>query len=323
MRIKAKTINLFINNKLILNTFFVFSIIILIYIITNLFVFSKKEEPKLNYKNKNVFSPVQLPKSITFSEETVPINNFDIAEGIDRELLVNTFWHSQTFLQLKRANRYFRYIEPILKKNGIPDDFKYLAIVESGLSNVTSPAGAVGFWQFLKGTARELGLEVNSEIDERYHIEKSTQAACDYFLESYEKYENWTLAAASYNIGRRRLSEELVRQKANNYYDLLLNEETARYIFRAIATKLIFKNPSKYGFNIKENDLYPFFETTEVKVDSSVSHFADFANKYGINYKILKIFNPWLRNHYLTNKSKKEYFIKIPVNTGRSFDEDE
>ncbi|MBT3208436.1 MAG: lytic transglycosylase domain-containing protein [Bacteroidetes bacterium] len=323
MKIGINTLNNLYKNKLIINILYISIVFSLLFTISNLFIFSASEEPSSNSKNKNVFSPIEIPKHISFANEKVPVKNFDVSEGLDRELLINTYWHSQTFLHLKKANRYFKTIEPILKKNNIPDDFKYLAIVESGLSNVTSPAGAVGFWQFLKGTAKETGLEVNSQIDERYHLEKATQAACKYFNKSYEKYKNWTLAAASYNIGRRRLSEELERQKAHNYYDLLLNEETSRYIFRAIATKIIFQNPAKYSFDISEKDYYPFFETKEIKVDSAVSHFADFAKIYGTNYKILKVFNPWLRNHYLTNKSRKEYFIKIPVDANREIEFEE
>jgi len=242
----------------------------------------------------------------------VPLENFDTRESLDRELLVNTYFHSQTLLYLKKTTRYFPVIEPILKEYNIPEDFKYLPLVESGLSNVVSPADAVGFWQLMEGTAREYGLEVNAEVDERYHLEKSTVAACKYLLKSYEKYQNWTLVAASYNNGRRGVDREIERQDEMYYYNLLLNEETARYIFRILAIKLILEDPRKYGFYFEENDLYHPIPYYEVAVDSSVTSFAEFAKGFNTNYKMLKFLNPWLRESYLSNKKGKNYQIKIP-----------
>ncbi len=276
-------------------------------------------EDKDNFDYYVVKSPV-IPKNLEFAGENVPLDYFDIRESLDRELLVNTYFHSQTMWVIKRANRYFRLIEPVLEKYGIPDDFKYLAVTESNLSNVVSPAGAAGFWQLLSGTANDYGLEVNDEIDERYNIEKSTEAACKYFKESYDTYENWTLVAASYNAGRKGINLQVERQKETNYYDLLLNDETARYMFRILAFKIIMNNPSKYGFNIRKEDLYPPVPTYDVIVDTSVDDFADFAKSYGINYKLLKIFNPWLREKYLTNKNRKTYVIKIPEKGYRNYE---
>jgi len=258
-----------------------------------------------------IFS-LDTPTDVDFAGEKVPLAQLDVRENLDRELLVNTYWQSQTILFIKRANRYFPVIEPILKKNGIPEDFKYLAVAESGLTNVVSPSDAVGFWQFLEGTAKEYGLEVNSEVDERYHLEKSTEAACRYLLESHKKYINWTLTAASYNVGRNGLDKQIGRQKELNYYDLLLGDETERYVFRILSYKLILQNPSEYGFFVGENHLYPPIPFYEVSINGKVADFADFAKSYGISYKILKWMNPWLRESFLTNASGKTYYIKIP-----------
>jgi hypothetical protein len=264
--------------------------------------------PKRNYA---VFS-LDMPSNLEFAGEKAPMEQLDILENLDRELLVNTYWQSQTLLFIKRANRYFPEIEPILKKNGVPDDFKYLAVAESGLTNVVSPSEAVGFWQLLEGTAKDYGLEVNDEVDERYNLAKSTEVACKYLNESHLKYTNWTLTAASYNVGRKGVDKQVDRQKEYNYYDLLLGEETERYIFRILSYKLILQNPEKYGFYVKENHLYPQIPYYEVSVEGPVPDFADFAKRYGISYKILKWMNPWLRDSFLTNASGKTYYIRIP-----------
>lgn len=257
--------------------------------------------------------PYKLPEVVTFAGERVPLENFDTRESLERELLVSAYRHSSTILIIKKANRYLPVIEKILAKNGIPDDFKYLAAAESEYSNMISPAGATGFWQIMPATGREQGMEINSVVDERYHIEKSTQFACDYFRRSYEKYGNWTLAAASYNGGRAALDSQISIQRQSNYYDLLLAEETARYIFRAVAYKLIISDPASYGFNISKEELYPELKYYEVKVDSSIADFSEFAENYGTNYKILKFLNPWLRKPYLNPQPGKEYYIKIPA----------
>jgi len=259
-----------------------------------------------------IVNGVEVPGMVTFAGEPMPLDLFDVKESLDRELLSNVYFHSQTIRLIKLANRYFPEIEPVLRKNLIPDDFKYLAVAESGLTQAVSPADAVGFWQLLKTTAQEYGLEVGKEVDERYHLGKSTEAACKYLVSSYQKYGNWSMAAASYNAGRRGMDEQIGRQKKENYYDLLLNEETARYLYRVVALKLIFENPAAYGFDISENELYPPIPSHRVVVDSTVTDFADFAGEHGTNYKILKFMNPWLRDTRLTVTGGKSYEIVIP-----------
>jgi hypothetical protein len=227
--------------------------------------------------------------------------------------LVNAYWQSQTLLFYKRANKFFPIIEPILKENNVPDDLKYLAIAESGLMNVVSPAGAAGYWQFLKKTGIEYDLEVNNEVDERYNIERSTQAFCDYMQDAYDHFGNWTLAAASYNMGIAGLQKQITRQNVSNYYDLLLNEETGRYVFRLLSIREILTNPTKYGFYFRPQDLYPVIDYKVVELNTPVKDFALYAQEEGINYKILKVLNPWLRQDFLTNSSGKTYQIKIPT----------
>lgn len=253
-----------------------------------------------------------LPEKLEFAGETVPMDNFDTRESLDRELLVNGYWQSRTLMVLKKSKRYFKVIEPVLKKYGVPDDFKYLSMAESGFENVVSPAKAAGVWQLLESTAREYGLEVNENVDERYNLEKSTEAACKYLLESYARYGNWTMAAATYNVGRKGLDNQIAKQSTNNYYDLLLNEETARYIFRLVAHKLITEDPDKYGFHLEEEDYYPVISTHQIKVDSAITNIALFARSQSSNYKIIKQFNPWLRQNSLPDQTHKVYCINIP-----------
>lgn len=259
----------------------------------------------------NVYA-LKVPAEMNFAGEKVPLADPDVHERMDRELLVNTYWQSNGLLLLKRANKYFPIIEPILKKNGVPDDFKYLAVAESALEQVVSPAGATGFWQFMERTAEQYGLEVNDNIDERYHIEKATQAACEYLKNAKARLGSWTLAAAAYNAGMRGIERELERQKATNYYDLLLWPETGRYVFRILALKEIMSQPKAYGFNFEESDLYHLIPTKKVKIDTSVADFPRFAHRFSINYKILKIHNPWLREAQLENDEGYTYYIKIP-----------
>lgn len=255
---------------------------------------------------------LKIPEGVNFAGELVPIDKPDIRERMDRELLVNTYWQSNSLLMMKRAHKFFPIIEPILKEHGIPDDFKYLALIESGLLNVTSPAGARGFWQLMKGTAKENGLEVNSNVDERYHIEKATEVACKYLLKAYKRFDSWTLAAAAYNGGNYGMARRLKSQHVNDYYDLLLGEETGRYVFRIVAVKEIIKNPQNFGFKIDQEDLYNLEKTKIVKVDTAISNIALFAKDFDTNYKELKIHNPWLRENHLNNKSRKLYEVKIP-----------
>lgn len=262
-------------------------------------------------KDYNIYA-LPMPKDLNFAGEPVPLHIPDVYERMDRELLVNTYWQSNALLLMKRAHKYFPVIEPILKEYGVPDDFKYLAVIESSLTQAVSPAKAVGFWQLMEGTGRDHNLEINSNVDERYHVEKSTRAACEYLLNSKKRFGSWTMAAAAYNAGNAGVSRQLDRQKVEDYYDLLLGEETGRYVFRIIALKEIMGDPKKYGFNFEEDQLYKPVSTYKVKVDTAVSDFADFARKFDINYKILKIHNPWLREAHLNNRSRKEYFIEIP-----------
>lgn len=263
-------------------------------------------------ENYQVFS-LATPEEVTFAGQPVPLDVFGVREKLDRELLVNTYWHSNTFLTFKRANRWFPVIEPILKANGVPEDFKYLAVIESGLTNAVSPAGARGFWQFMTSTGKEYGLEISDEVDERYHVEKSTEAACRYLLDAYEKYEDWSLVAASYNMGMAGVNRQLERQKATNYYDLLLNAETARYVYRILAIKEILNNSADYGFILRPRDLYEPYKTRTVTVDSTVNDFAQFAIDQGVTYNVLKTLNPWLRESYLKNRGGKVYEIKLPA----------
>ncbi len=266
---------------------------------------------------KNVSSIYFFPEKLDFAGENVPLENFDVVEDLDREILANMYWQSRTLLFIKRANRYFPIIEPILKKNNIPDDFKYLAIAESGLANVGSPAGARGFWQFMKATAKEFKLEVNDFVDERYHLEKATQAACQYFKNAYSKFKSWTLVAASYNAGMSYISQQIRRQGTNNFYNLLLVDETNRYIYQILSTKLMMQFPEKYNFSLKKTDLYTPIPTKKVKVDFAITDLVNFARKQNVHYKILKSLNPWLRDNSLPNASKKVYYIELPVENYR------
>jgi len=295
-----------------------------IWVISNFFAFSitqEEENEQFNNEYKNNYSvfSIDIPENLNFAEEKIPLEYFDVYETIDKEFTLNIYWQSQTILFIKRANKYFPIIEPILKKNNIPNDFKYLAVAESGLVNITSPAGAKGFWQFMEGTAKEYNLEINDEVDERYNLEKSTQAACNFFNSSFKKFKNWTLVAASYNMGIGGLNNQISRQYCNNYWDLLLNTETARYVNRIVAIKTIMNDPDKFGFHIKHSELYTPINTYEIAVDSTINDFGIFAFKQNINYKMLKIFNPWLRDNKLTNKNKKEYKILIPKDLNRNF----
>lgn len=259
-----------------------------------------------------------LPESVTFAGEPMPLENFDTRESLDRELNATAYRHGSTLLSIKRAGRFFPEIEKILKEQGIPDDFKYLACAESDLSNAISPVGATGFWQIMEGTAKEYGMTVNSEVDDRYNLEKSTLFACRYFKKAYERYGSWTMAAASYNNGISGLDEQVNIQKETDYYDLLLNEETARYIFRIVSLKLIMADPAEYGFNVDPEDMYKPVPYTEVKVDTAVVSFEQFSRKFDTNYKMLKFLNPWLRKPYLTNPTGREYIIRVPVRDART-----
>jgi len=268
--------------------------------------------PEKNTSETYVIKALKIPNDLTFAGEKVPTELYDIKERMDKELLVNTYWQSNGLLLIKKAHKYFPLIEPMLKKYGIPDDFKYLAVAESGLENNSSPAGAAGFWQFLKSSAKEYGLEVNQNVDERYNLEKATRIAAEYLKKSKERFGTWTLAAAAYNAGNARIAKNLKRQQVDNYYDLLLNNETARYVFRIVALKEVLSYPKKYGFEFDEEDLYKLPNTQIVEVDTVITNIASFAKTFNTNYKELKLHNAWLRENKLNNKSRKLYQIKIP-----------
>lgn len=257
---------------------------------------------------------VDLPKKVNFAGEKLDLDRYDIREGFDREINSFTYFHSTTLLLIKKANRYFPIIEPILKKNNIPDDFKYLAVIESSLNpRAVSPAKAAGLWQFLAGTGKDYGLEVGSEVDERYHVEKSTEAACRYLKDAYAKYNNWASVALSYNGGQRRITQELEKQQANKGLDLWLVEETSRYYYRMVAIKYIFEQPSKYGFVISSDQLYKPMTYKDIEVTETIEDLAAFALQYGVTYAQLKDANSWLRDRKLTILKDKKYTIQIPT----------
>ena len=262
-----------------------------------------------------------LPDQVDFCGETIALDRFDLRERFDREINSFMYLHSTTMLYLKRANRYFPIIEPILQKNNIPDDFKYLCIIESNLDiRALSVASAAGLWQLLSATGKEYGLEINSEVDERYHIEKATNAACRYLKSAYSKYGSWVDAAASYNAGMGKISSELNNQQVNSALDLLLVSETSRYVFRILAIKQIFENPREYGFILKKEDLYPYIPVQRITVERTINDIAAFSQEYGLNYMILKEFNPWLRDNKLTVRTGKSYEIAIPKKEDLYFD---
>jgi len=290
-------------------------LLILIFILSIIFFNAGNLSDKTLEKNTSStynIKALKIPNSLSFAGEKVPTELDDIKERMDRELLVNTYWQSNGLLLIKRAHKYFPLIEPLLKKYGIPDDFKYLAVAESGLENNSSPAGAAGFWHFLKSSAKEYGLEVNQNVDERYNLEKATKVAAEYLKKSKKRFGTWTLAAAAYNAGNARIARNLKKQQVTNYYDLLLNSETSRYIFRIVALKEVLSNPRKYGFEFEEDDLYNLPDIKTVKVDTVITNIASFAKKFKTNYKELKLNNAWLRENKLNNKSRKLYKIKIP-----------
>lgn len=257
---------------------------------------------------------VDLNRSFDFAGEPLPMENDDVRERLDRELLRNSYYHSSTILNLKRMTRYFPVIESILAEEGVPQDMKYLAVAESSLSNAVSPSGAKGVWQFMKGTGKEYGMEINAEVDERYNLEIATRAACKYLKSKKERFGSWTLAAAAYNMGPSRLSSEMKVQRGKSYYDLNLNQETMKYVFRIVALKEIMSRPEDFGFYIESHEKYMPLESINIRVDKTIENLGDFAKKNGISYRTLKRYNPWLVSTRLPNKSRKNYLIKIPKN---------
>jgi len=305
-------------NFIMMKQIFRYGVILLVPVAFFFLTFSGRNEkqkaliPSQQDSGNIVVRNIPLPVQLTFAGEDVPLQHFDVREALDKELHINVYWHSSTIFLIKRAARFFPVIEPILAANNVPSDFKYLAVAESGLQNIVSPSEAAGVWQLLKPVAREYGLEINEWVDERYNLEKATEAACKYLKKAYEQFGSWTLAAASYNMGMNGMKRIVENQQQNNYYNLYFNDETARYIYRILAIKIILENPEKYGFHIEQKDLYAPLEYTLISVDSSIENLASFAASMGTNYKMLKLFNPWLRNFSLMNKHGKIYYIKIP-----------
>ena len=256
---------------------------------------------------------IELPETMTFCDEEVPLDLFYVRERLERELLVKSYLHSSTLLLLKRSSRWFPVMEPIMEKYGLPEDFKYLAMIESSLTNAVSPAKATGFWQFLEATGKQYDLEINKEVDMRYNVEKETVAACRYLKDSYRKFGDWTLSAAAFNCGNGRISKTMEEQRVDSYYDMLLPEETQLYVYRILALKLITENPEKYGFQIRDNGWYQPYECKIVTVSESIPDLVDFAYEQGTNLKMLKYFNPWLRGNSLTISTGNSYEIKIPT----------
>lgn len=310
--------------KIKLNKVFYFSgiitiLLIITAVILKLFVFSSPldstndddEYYKEMAKNYIIYTP-KIPENLDFAGEKVPLEITDVKQSLDYELLKVMYWHSEAILYIKRMDEVFAIVDPILQKYSVPEDFKYLLVAESGMVNVVSPSKAEGYWQFLKGTALDYKLEINDEVDERYDLEKSTEAACKYLKDSYKVFGSWTLAAASYNVGRENMKTQINRQKVNSFYDLLLNTQTSRYLYRILSYKLILSNPRDYGFYIRNKDKYKSPDLKIIKVDSSIPDLIDFAILYKTNYKTLKLYNQWLKDVKLTNPNNKTYFIKVP-----------
>lgn len=255
--------------------------------------------------------PLRLQGTVSLFGERVPLEDPDVRERLGRELMVNTFWHSNALLHFQYANRFFPEVSRVLKEEGVPDDFKYLCLAESGFRDMVSPSQAVGYWQFLKETGKRYGLEIREDVDERYHLEKSTRAACAYLKEARDRLGNWTNAAASFNIGMQGIADRQNDQRVSSYYDMYLNQETSRYIFRILALKILFSKPQAAGYQIETEDLFQPYSYTTIAIDSSIAHIGDFARQHGLNYKQIKLLNPWLRSARLSNPDKKTYTIRL------------
>jgi membrane-bound lytic murein transglycosylase D len=262
---------------------------------------------------------LSIPANLDFCGEKIPSNNYEIRDDLKKEFFSSSYWKSNSMILFRRAQKWFPYIEPILQKEGVPDDFKYLAVIESHLSNITSPAGASGFWQLLPGSARNYGLEVNNEVDERFHVEKATHAACLHIKDAYKVFKNWTLSAAAYNRGIGGIISALRRQRTDNYFDLLLNRETGSFVYRILAYKTLFSSPGHFGIKKKKWAYFPKIPMKAVRVDSSIHNLEAFAAYAGTDKATLKAFNPWLLGDVLTNTSQKTYEIRIPKNQAADY----
>lgn len=298
-------ITLFIQRKPIIS----FGLILLITSVA--FTVSEADKYKIWFTESYKVKSPYIPAIVEFAGEKMPVTEADIRERLDRELMATVYWQSNTMMLMKRSKKYFPVIEQILAENNLPSDLKYLCVAESGLSNATSPSGAKGFWQLMEGTAKPYGLEINAHVDERFHLEKATRAACLYFKESYTRFANWTLTAASYNRGMSGTLRDMEYQKVSSFYDLHMNDETSRYIFRIMAYKLIFENPEMYGYYLNDEDYYTSAPKVVITIDTTINDLSTFAISKGTNYKTLKLLNPWLRDKFLPNKARKPYQIEI------------
>jgi len=298
------------------NIIFACGITLLLIGVTTTCSFAQHDDIKVDELSFNQMAQfihdIDLPETMDFCGEAVPLDRFYVRESLERELLINTYRHASTILLLKRTTRWFPVIEPIMRKNNIPEDFKYLAMIESDLTNAVSPSKAVGFWQFLEGTGKQYKLEIYKEVDMRYHQEKETQAACEFLNDLHARFGSWTLAAAAYNCGGGKVSRTIEEQKVNSYYDMLLPNETERYIYRILAFKLITQNPEKYGFQISDDGWYQPLEYKTITVTETIEDLAQFAIDKGTNLKMLKYYNPWLRSNKLTISEGNSYQIKLP-----------
>ena len=290
----------------------IISLIILIVLVFLSFGISKSRFLTNGKESSYKIYPISIPKKVSFAGEEMSLDEDDLIERMDKEFLVNTYWQSNTILLLKRANKYFPQIEKILISEGVPTDFKYLALIESGLQNVTSPSGAKGFWQIMKTTGKEYGLEINGNVDERYNLSLSTRLACKYLKKAKDKFGSWTLAAAAYNRGISGVQNKITNQNQTAYENILFGEETKRYVFRIIALKNIVESPESFGFYIKEEQMYKPIKYKEIKIDIPLNNLSEFSKDLGLNYKNFKIHNPWLLENHLNNKSRKVYTISIP-----------
>jgi membrane-bound lytic murein transglycosylase D len=271
---------------------------------------------ELSYANTNFYVlDLSIPANLDFCGEKIPANNYEIRDDLKKEFFSSAYWKTNSQVLFRKAQKWFPYIEPILKQEGVPDDFKYLAVIESHLSNVTSPAGASGFWQLVPSSARNYGLEVNDNVDERYHVEKATHAACKHIKDAYAIFKNWTLSAAAYNLGIGGILNAIKRQKTNNYFDLLLNRETGSFVYRILAYKTLFASPGHFGIKKKKWSYFSKISFSTFKVDSSITDLSAFAKHIGSSIEIIKNFNPWLLQNTLNNPDKKIYEIRIPKNT--------
>lgn len=307
------------NNGRLLLTAVIFVALSFIYFILRTFIYSPTKN-EISYTNNNFYVlDLSIPADLDFCGEKIPSNNYEIRDDLEKEFFSSAYWKTNSMVLFRKAQKWFPYIEPILKQEGVPDDFKYLAVIESHLSNITSPAGASGFWQLLPASARNYGLEVNGYIDERYHVEKATRAACGHIKDAYAVFKNWTLSAAAYNRGIGGIQAALKRQKTDNYFDLLLNRETGSFVYRILAYKTLFSSPGHFGIKKKKWNYFSKIPFTVIKVDSTIESLSLFATQKGIDLHTLRGFNPWILHNSIPNPDKKVYEIRIPKNTSADY----